>query len=148
MGVGAREGIHSWSTAADPAHTCCSSSSSSSTRAVVSTRLSGLLKGHLLPQLNKAPAEARPASRGPKAEAFTRANTIRCEFAVYKLCMPTTQQLATRLPNSGGGRGELSVASGGLKKQISGAYSTRLSGICGTVIVSLAAAVRGVLRMG
>lgn len=132
MGVGAREGIHSWSTAADPAHTCCSSSS---TRAVVSTRLSGLLKGHLLPQLNKAPAEARPASRCPKAEAFTRANTIRCEFAVYKLCMPTTQQLATRLPHSGGGRGEQSVASG-LKKQISGAYSTRLSGICGTVIVS------------
>lgn len=61
--------------------------------------------------------------------------------------MPTTQQLATRLPNSGGGRGEQSVASG-LKKQISGAYSTRLNGICGTVIVSLAAAVRGVLRMG
>lgn len=135
MGVG--EGIHSWSTAADPAHTCCSSSSSS-TRADVSTRLSGLLKGHLLPQLNKAPAEARPASRCPKAEAFTRANTIRCEFAVYKLCMPTTQQLATRLPNSAGGRGEQSVASG-LKKQISGAYSTRLSGICGTVIVSLVA---------
>lgn len=138
------EGRHSWSTAADPAHTCCSTSS---TRAVVSTQLSGLLKGHLLPQLNKAPAEARPANRGPKAEAFTRANTIRCEFAVYKLCMPTTQQLATRLPNSGGGRGEHSVASG-LKKQISGAYSTRLSGICGTVIVSLAATVRGVLRMG
>lgn len=64
--------------------------------------------------------------------------------------MPTTQQLATR-PIVVEGGGEQSVASG-LKKQISGAYSTRLSGICGTVIVSLAApcvaAVRGVLRMG
>lgn len=93
--------------------------------------------------------------RGPKAEALTRANTIRCEFAVYKLCMPTTQQLATRLL-AGRGRGPQSVVSGqraaGSKKQISGAYSTRLSGICGIVIVSLvapcAAAGRGVLRMG
>lgn len=69
--------------------------------------------------------------------------------------MPTTQHLATRLL---GGRRPHSVASGqraagsGLKKQISGAYSTRLSGICGIVIVSLVApcvaAVRGVLRMG
>lgn len=44
------------------------------------------------------------------------------------------------------------AAGSGLKKQISGAYSTRLSGICGIVIVSLVApcvaAVRGVLRMG
>lgn len=48
---------------------------------------------------------------GPKAEALTRANIIRCEFAVYKLCMPTTQQLATRLLG-GRGRGPESVASG------------------------------------
>lgn len=61
--------------------------------------------------------------------------------------MHANNAAACHTPHSGGGRGEQSVASG-LKKQISGAYSTRLSGICGTVIVSLAAAVRGVLRMG
>lgn len=65
--------------------------------------------------------------------------------------MHANNAAACHTPHSGGVRGEQTVASG-LKKQISGAYSTRLSGICGTVIVSLVApcvaAVRGVLRMG
>lgn len=66
-------GRHSWSTAAQltrPTYVVVAAVHSS---CVVSTRLSGLLKGHLLPLLNKAgadaeaQAEARPASARAKS---------------------------------------------------------------------------------